>query len=207
MAYIQITTRCNMACDHCCFACTKHTGEHMTIETYRNALSFAEDTGAALAIGGGEPTMHPRFWEFFGMALGSQVDSIFMATNGKLRETAKRLYRISQNTDFVCIELSQDKFHEPIDPEVVALFKKTKQIRTVPQIMPVGSALANNVYTVSEGCACDDIFIRPNGDVCVCGCLDAPVLFNVNTLPDNYSELLPEEYGYCWKNQPENEDD
>ncbi len=59
--YIQITTRCNMSCEHCCYSCT-HEGEDMSLETFRNCLGFDEYN----TLGGGEPTIHPLFWQFLG---------------------------------------------------------------------------------------------------------------------------------------------
>ena len=38
MAYLQITTRCNMRCQHCGFGCT-HRGQDMTREVFKAALA------------------------------------------------------------------------------------------------------------------------------------------------------------------------
>lgn len=64
--YIQITTRCNMHCDHCGFDCT-HKGSNMSLDTFKNALGYCSEH---VMLGGGEPTLHPKFWEFFGRAMG-----------------------------------------------------------------------------------------------------------------------------------------
>lgn len=51
--YLQITTRCNMHCDHCCYRC-EETGEDMSLEIFEKALSYDDETAT---IGGGEPTV------------------------------------------------------------------------------------------------------------------------------------------------------
>lgn len=67
--YIQITTRCNMHCDHCCYSCTS-VGEDIQLKTYEKALELTEWHSDYLSIGGGEPTLHKDFWTILGMSLG-----------------------------------------------------------------------------------------------------------------------------------------
>lgn len=64
MAYIQVTTRCNMFCEHCGFSCTAE-GEDMSMEVFERTLQVFE--GSYITIGGGEPTLHPKIFE---MVLG-----------------------------------------------------------------------------------------------------------------------------------------
>jgi len=96
--YIQITTRCNMHCAHCGMSCTAQ-GEDMSLQTFRQALEYSEDT---VAIGGGEPTIHPLFWQ-------------------KMTETALALAGLAKRGIIGC-DLSQDDYHEPVDPRVVEAF-------------------------------------------------------------------------------------
>ena len=37
--YLQITTKCNMKCDHCCYSCGKW-GKHGEYETIIDAIAF-----------------------------------------------------------------------------------------------------------------------------------------------------------------------
>jgi len=69
--YLQITTRCNMHCDHCGFACTNQ-GEDMSLSTFEQALDIAADD-SNIDIGGGEPTIHPHFWKMLGLSLATKV--------------------------------------------------------------------------------------------------------------------------------------
>lgn len=123
--YIMITEKCNMLCPHCCYSCGPG-GENMILETFKKAIDFAEEDGdGSLCIGGGEPTTHPRFWEIFGIALGSYAydddDDLFIATNGSVSHIAMRLARMAKR-GVIYAALSVDPFHEPIDDEVLTAF-------------------------------------------------------------------------------------
>ena len=51
-----------------------------------------------------------------------------------------------------------------------------------------------------EECICSDIFVKPNGDVRACGCVDSLSFGNINgkwKVPDDW------EWSECYKNQKE----
>lgn len=196
MVYLQITTRCNMSCDHCMFSCTE-VGEDMTIDTVRAAGHVFEDRG--LFIGGGEPTLHPQFWEIVGVVMGinAMADTdgppISLVTNGSVTATALRLAQLARN-GMVCATLSQDRYHEPIHHDVVHAFTKPRrdrwessaghddyrEIRTVKRIQRLGRA-AINISDCSNEICCDcDPLVAPDGTVYRC-CCKQEALGNVNT--------------------------
>lgn len=202
MAYIQITTRCNMMCDHCCSRCTPD-GEDMDIETYINALALDDET---VSLGGGEPTLHPQFWEFMGLALGN-VEYVWLATNGTQTQIALALARMAKKEVIGC-ELSLDMYHDRdmVDDVVVEAFEKLEHgIRDITHNYTKDPIRAGRYLDLmgeddgEEGCVCSEVVIKPNGDIMACGCEDAPLMGNVNnggvTYPDGY------EWGECWKNQ------
>lgn len=176
--HIMLTTRCNMHCAHCCFSC-EAKGHDMSRETFIKALELAEGFDSYIFFGGGEPTLHPRFWEFLGLALGSGIELglLGMVTNGKCTKDALRLAQIARK-GIMSVELSRDEYHEEIDPEVVKAFSvdrwnrdsnDLRGIRTVMRIMKMGRAEENGLYTEDEGCPCDDLFIATDGRIFVCG--------------------------------------
>lgn len=196
--YIMITTRCNMKCQHCCYSCTEE-GEDMSMEVFKEALAYDEYP----SIGGGEPTLHPQFWEFIGVALGS-CGGLWLATNGTVTNSALALARLAKKGILSC-ELSYgDGWHDEsmVASHVVAAFYKLDGIRNVSRnpegIVNQGRAReflgADDAY---KGCPCAEMVVRPNGDVYACGCEDAPKIGNVLTEIDN-EEF---EYSECWKNQ------
>ena len=126
--YVQITTKCNMKCAHCCFAATR-SGAHMELNVFQKALSIAVNRGNSFTIGGGEPTMHPRFFEYLKLVReeslrGNFEISPFMATNGKAYGKASRLLDILEDdyelgNEAISVNLSQDDWHEPIDRRII----------------------------------------------------------------------------------------
>lgn len=194
--YIKITTRCNMHCRHCCNACTSK-GKDMTIETYKKALRLAEDHGETISLGGGEPTIHPQFWEFLGLALGADVEEgfVWLATNGSITQTALSLARMAKR-GLLGVALSLDAYHDPIDPKVIAAFKKDKREYSgfdnrTPDSREIRDVTGKEIKsgrckTGEEGCCCEDIAIEPDGTIRGCGCKTAPVWGTVDNpqIPD-----------------------
>ena len=188
--YIQITTKCDMACAHCCFGCRPGIGVDMSFRTFRQACRVAHEYGSPFCIGGGEPTLHPYFWTFLTHALetyhadGSEDGRVsdegmqlLIVTNGSQTKTALRLARLCED-GFLNAVLSQDQWHNPIHPEVVAAYKHLKRagkegIRSNTNITPHGSALKNSLHTSTDECCCHDQLISPKGTIWGCGCRKA----------------------------------
>lgn len=200
--YIQITTRCNMSCEHCCYSCTAD-GEDMSIETFKKALDDEH-----VSIGGGEPTVHPQFWEFLGVAIGS-CEYVWLATNGKKTDTALVLAKLAKKGVIGC-DLSQDEYHDYIEPKVIQAFTKTKRdgvsgfyntldndSRNIRDVTGREINAGRCDFGTDKGCVCSDIICKPDGSVYACGCNDAPCFGNVNSeinIPDEWI------YGECYKN-------
>lgn len=186
--YLQITSVCNMSCAHCCMSCAANKrGEYMTMETFNNAVRLFDTE--YFTIGGGEPTLHPKLFEMIGTILCLPDASLFMVTNGKKTNVAKALFGLSNGNDRFEVELSQDEYHDPIDPSVVQMYRSRGSIRTVTRISNTGHAALNGVSTTDD-CSCPDLLVKPNGDVMSCSCDDAIKLFNVNNAdaPQRYRE-------------------
>lgn len=206
--YLRITTRCNMSCGHCAFACTNR-GSDMTLETFKAALELAENRGDSITLGGGEPTIHPQFWEFFGLALAkfNSEPGMFIVTNGKQTETALALAALAKG-GILGVALSQDEYHDRIDGEVIQAFTRDKyahtmygyvhregaaardarEIRTPNRIINAGRAKTNGIGQIEE-CFCDDIVVEPTGRLWMCGCRRRPFgTVLAPEIPDDYYE-------------------
>ena len=210
MAYIQVTTRCNMFCEHCGFSCTAE-GEDMSMEVFERTLQVFE--GSYITIGGGEPTLHPKIFEMVLIAMSQPYMEIpvFMVTNGSNDREALLLAQLSKNAPeaFSC-RLSVDYYHEPISPQVRKAFEGMHN--SVSWVRPSGRAVENQIYTDppfggyddSPGlsCFCDDWIVKPNGDVYHCGCGDSPKVGNVlsERSRDNLlDKMRMEDEHTCWK--------
>ena len=170
--YIQITDNCNMTCAHCCFSCGPRKRNFMTPEVFQRAIEFSNQIEDHISIGGGEPTCHPKFWDFLWYALihhntTCEENKIWMATNGKKTEDALKLLNLTKKGIITAV-LSQDIYHEDIDYEVVRGFSEIKALNEVSRIKEAGRA--RFLYESEKGCACSDLFIDPKGDVFSCGC-------------------------------------
>ena len=146
--YLQITTRCNMVCPHCCYSCLPGKGQHMTYSTAVDAIVFAcSQDDSSVAIGGGEPTLHPRFFDILRLSLDS-FDYVWMATNGSKTKSMYRLASIIDGCDEpecgcegddldycdhyidqegkLSVALSQDHFHDSykVNDKIVDLWTR-----------------------------------------------------------------------------------
>ena len=104
-----------MSCAHCCFSCGKH-GKHGDYDVILEGLAFTRDTigNEFITIGGGEPTLHPRFFDILKHTL-ENFESIWMATNGSRTEIMDRLVNIIDGEDYPecdCIELYGEEEYE-----------------------------------------------------------------------------------------------
>lgn len=201
--YLQITTRCNMSCAHCCMKATAK-GKDMTPRTFRAAVKFAAENGDNISLGGGEPTIHPRFWEYLGLAIGS-VENVWLATNGSKTDTAIALARLARKGVIGCA-LSQDPWHDPIDPRVLHAFTEgrredhwgnsnndAREVRNVSNNMEKMAPFRDpDDGGDPENCPCQELYVRVNGDVHICGCPDSP---KVGTVFAGIE--LPEDYESC----------
>lgn len=223
--YIQITNRCNIACAHCCYTCRPGAGKHMTRETWCNAIVFARDYSGSdfVAIGGGEPTLHPEFFDILKYALDS-FEYVWLATNGTRKAKMKRLYNIINQEDHaiyqedkLTVALSTDYYHDhsKVDAWVYNTWQRSVrfkrngfELRNVSGgVIAVGRAKRTGVWSLPDtksNCVCNGIFINPDGDIKPCGCLDSPVIGHVSTgISAQWQRLIRASKGYkdyqCYK--------
>jgi len=203
--YFQTTLKCNMRCAHCCFSCTDK-GKDMSLATFKKALALAENYGETIEIGGGEPTLHPSFWEILGLAISVDAESPpWLATNGKITNIALRLAAMAKK-GVISVRLSRDEYHEEIDPRVIEAFTKNRarshpeygndynndcrEVWKGPFHSLVNAGRARRLRNVEKNktCPCATLFIDPSGDIWECGCKKV-LIGNVHTLTE-----IPEEY-------------
>jgi len=169
--YLQLTTRCNMRCDHCGLNCSPDKGKHMDDWTFTKALELCSGYSETITFGGGEPTCHPRFKDYVQRALDYGFN-VWMATNGKKKTSMWWLFdQIDLNEGKLSVDLSLDSFHERIDPDVRAEFVRRKRCRygSDANVLNVGRAKKNGIGTMDD-CICETTFIDPDGKVWQCGC-------------------------------------
>ena len=191
----------------------------MSLPVFHKAIKLIENYDSYIIIGGGEPTLHPNFWQIIGECLGATNEDggIWMATNGSRTEISLKLAKMAK-AGILGVALSQDEWHDPIDEKVVEAFTKKinhspyssndrenydmREIRTVTSLMNQGRAKDNDLGD-DNSCACEEIFISPEGNLKQCGCLNAPVLCNILNTPLNkiYKMLNKINENYCCFNR------
>lgn len=172
-----------MQCVHCGYSCGPK-GKHATIETIKNAIKVNKEYfDGNLFIGGGEPTLHPQFWEIFGIMLGATVSNndlnLGMVTNGTIPKTALTLAKLNNSEIFYC-ELSLDDLHYPRpDTKVIEAFGRNIRSAQYDHVTPVGRAKRTHFAGNSFHCLCEDITVDEKGFLYTCGCKNFK-LGNVN---------------------------
>lgn len=116
LTIIEITDRCNLTCPTCYAGSSPTHGRHRTFEEVKTMLDTIvanEKEPDVVQISGGEPTLHPHFFEILDYAKTLPIKHIMVNTNGieiaKDFEFAKRLK--SYAPDFE-IYLQFDSFKE-----------------------------------------------------------------------------------------------
>ena len=157
----------------------------MTLRTVRAAGRLAERYGGHLFIGGGEPTLHPRFWEIVGLVMGYNADrndppngtyAVELITNGSQTEDALKLARLAAEGLIYC-GLSRDQYHDPIDPAVTQAFRRTgtsthdgRDLRegTIRHVWATGRG--RKIEGAMDGCDQCGLLISPDGSIWRCNC-------------------------------------
>jgi uncharacterized radical SAM superfamily Fe-S cluster-containing enzyme len=116
LTIIEITDRCNLTCPTCYAGSSPSHGRHRTFEEVKNMLNTIVDNEKepdVVQISGGEPTLHPNFFEILDYAKTLPIKHLMVNTNGieiaKNYEFAQRLK--SYSPDFE-IYLQFDSFKE-----------------------------------------------------------------------------------------------
>src|SRR5436305_14764937 len=82
---VEITDRCNLSCPTCYAMSSPHYGRHRTVEEVERMLDIIvanEGTPDVVQISGGEPTIHPDFFEILDIAKKKPIRHLMVNTNG-----------------------------------------------------------------------------------------------------------------------------
>ena len=119
---LKITEKCSMNCTHCMNRATAD-GEHMTEQTFDDALDFLLDNNACdvITLTGGEPTEHPEFsklmWKLISkMEYEERPCIVNITTNGFwCLEHPEEAKKIAVETKYVKVfwQVSTDRRYYP----------------------------------------------------------------------------------------------
>lgn len=95
---LEITGSCNLTCPMC-FAASAPGGTHLSVEDCRRAIDRlveAEGRPEVLQLSGGEPTIHPQFFDILAYARERPIDVVMINTNGvRFAKDEKFLARVA----------------------------------------------------------------------------------------------------------------
>lgn len=132
ISYIEITTRCNMRCAHCCVDAKEH-GIVMSQKTFEATLDYVkralqETSEMYITVGGGEPTLHRHFMQWIKQLVNIPFElnetsrfkymmGVSVITNGTRPKVIKRfrdLMEIVNDRDDnkLTMSLSTDPWHD-----------------------------------------------------------------------------------------------
>ncbi len=85
LTVVEVTDRCNLACPTCYAESSPHHGRHRTLEEIEWMLDIVvanEGQPDVVQISGGEPTVHPQFFEILDIAKRKPIRHLMLNTNG-----------------------------------------------------------------------------------------------------------------------------
>lgn len=94
LTIVEVTDRCNLTCPTCYANSSPHYGRHRTVaevEAMLDAIVANEGEPDVVQISGGEPTVHPQFFEILDRAKAKPIKHLMVNTNG---------IRIARDFDF-----------------------------------------------------------------------------------------------------------
>lgn len=94
LTLIEITDRCNLTCPTCYASSSPTYGNHRSLEEIEKMLDIiveSETEPDVVQISGGEPTVHPHFFEVLNIAKKKPIKHLMVNTNG---------IRIANDKDF-----------------------------------------------------------------------------------------------------------
>lgn len=98
LSIIEVTDRCNLTCPTCYASSSPTYGRHRTLEEIEKMIDVIvknEGEPDVVQISGGEPTVHPQFFEILDIAKTKPIKHLMVNTNGiriaKSKEFVKKL--------------------------------------------------------------------------------------------------------------------
>ena len=85
LTLIEVTDRCNLTCPVCYAGSSPSNGEHRSLETIgwmMDELVKNEGQPDIVQLSGGEPTIHPQFFEILDLAKQKPIRHLMVNTNG-----------------------------------------------------------------------------------------------------------------------------
>ncbi|HFC00433.1 MAG TPA: radical SAM protein, partial [Phaeodactylibacter sp.] len=114
LTIVEVTDRCNLRCPTCYAGSSPTYGRHRTLEEIKamfEAIVANEKEPDVVQISGGEPTVHPQFFEILDLAKSFPIKHLMLNTNGiRIAKDKKFVERLATYMPDFEIYLQFDSF-------------------------------------------------------------------------------------------------
>ena len=151
---IKITDKCTMECNHCIERCTQD-GKHMNMQVFGRTLEFIRKINPAkIIISGGEPTLHPNYFEIIEKLITEFGRSrIIVTSNGLFYMNEDGTINFKELEKYlqygINYQITNDRRYYPIYVPSIN-HPLIHYVNELNHIYPGGRALDNNIK--SYGC-------------------------------------------------------
>lgn len=118
LSIIEVTDRCNLTCPTCYAGSSPTYGRHRTLDEIKKMLDIIvanEKEPDVVQISGGEPTIHPQFFEILDYAKTLPIRHLMLNTNGiKIAKDVAFAERLKTYTPDFEIYLQFDSFEDSV---------------------------------------------------------------------------------------------
>ncbi|MDP2542388.1 radical SAM protein [Tenacibaculum discolor] len=118
LTVVEVTDRCNLTCPTCYAGSSPTYGRHRTLEEVKAMLDAVvknEKEPDVVQISGGEPTIHPQFWEILDYAKSLPIRHLMLNTNGiKIAKDPAFAERLKTYTPDFEVYLQFDSFEDSV---------------------------------------------------------------------------------------------
>ncbi|MDE1207763.1 radical SAM protein [Tenacibaculum larymnensis] len=118
LTVVEVTDRCNLTCPTCYAGSSPTYGRHRTLEEVKAMLDAVvknEKEPDVVQISGGEPTIHPQFWEILDYAKSLPIRHLMLNTNGiKIAKDLALAERLKTYTPDFEVYLQFDSFEDSV---------------------------------------------------------------------------------------------
>lgn len=118
LTVLEVTDRCNLTCPTCYAGSSPTYGRHRTLEEVKTMLDTIvknEKEPDVVQISGGEPTIHPNFFEILDYAKSLPIKHIMVNTNGiKIAKDKAFVKRLKTYVPDFEIYLQFDSFNDDV---------------------------------------------------------------------------------------------
>ena len=116
LTIVEVTDRCNLTCPTCYAESSPHHGRHRTLEEIEAMLDLIvrnEGEPDVVQISGGEPTVHPQFFEILDIAKTKPIRHLMLNTNGiRIAKDEKFVERLATYMPDFEVYLQFDSFKQ-----------------------------------------------------------------------------------------------